>query len=177
MKPIFRRAAESDISFMVQLINSAYRGDSSKVGWTTEADLLDGLRTTDAEILALLGEHNSVFLLCLNNANIIGTVHLQHCGNFAYLGMFVVKPELQSAGLGKLFLDQAEQYVRREWQLSRVEMTVISLRDELIAYYERRGYCRTGELRPFPLNDEITIAKVEGLEFAVLEKKFDTDAR
>lgn len=172
---IFRIADQADIPPMVALINSAYRGDSSRVGWTTEADLLEGLRTTEAELFGLYHDDDSVFLLCIQDANIIGTVHLQNCGTFAYVGMFVIHPSLQGAGLGKAFLNQAEQYIRHEWQLARIEMTVISMRHELIAYYKRRGYCPTGELRPFPLNSEITIAKVENLEIAVLEKKFATE--
>jgi GNAT superfamily N-acetyltransferase len=166
----FRPAQPEETTLIVKLVNSAYRGESSKAGWTTEADLLDGQRTDEQEIQSLLLDENSMILLCLQDDEIIGSVNLQRKGDNAYLGMFVVRPTLQGAGVGKQFIQASEDFVRREWGSKKMTMSVITLREELIAYYERRGYRRTGELLPFPDNIANGIQKVENLEFEILAK-------
>jgi len=167
----FRRAQPSDIAAIVALVNSAYRGESSRAGWTTEADLLDGQRTDAAEIAQLVGKDDSMILLCLQGNEIIGSVHLEKVNaDIAYMGMLVVRPVLQGQGLGKRFIREAELAVRTEWGTARMQIQVIMLRHELIAYYERLGYRRTGEIRPFPSDPRYGIPKVAGLEFEVLEK-------
>jgi ribosomal protein S18 acetylase RimI-like enzyme len=166
----FRPARIEETDFIVNLVNSAYRGESSKAGWTTEADLLDGQRTDPQEIMQLIQDENSVLLLCLDGDEIIGSVNLQRKGDEAYLGMFVVRPTLQGAGVGKQFIQAAEDFVRQEWQSQKMTMSVITVREELIAYYERRGYRRTGEHQPFPKNVANGVPKVENLEFEILEK-------
>jgi ribosomal protein S18 acetylase RimI-like enzyme len=168
----FRKARCEEADFISQLINSAYRGDSSRAGWTTEADLLEGERTDEAEIVELIEAENSVILLCVKGDEVIGTVHVQKTDDSAYLGMLVVKPGMQGGGIGKQFMKTAEDFARREWSVSKMWMTVISVRPELIAYYERRGYRRTGERKPFPAEAKST-PRIPGLEFEVLEKDLD----
>jgi ribosomal protein S18 acetylase RimI-like enzyme len=154
------------------LVNSAYRGESSQAGWTTEADFLDGQRTDPTSIEELILIKDSVILIKFNPQNeIIACVHLQKKTPLTcYLGMLTVKPRLQTQGTGKNLLKEAEAYSKEYFQCSRIEMTVIHLRSELIAWYERNGYKKTGETRPFPMkNPRFGLPKVE-LYFIVLEK-------
>jgi ribosomal protein S18 acetylase RimI-like enzyme len=169
---LLRSATVADIDAIVALVNSAYRGDSSRSGWTTEADILGGQRTDAGEILRLVAEGGSAMLLCLRDGELIGSVHLEKTdAATAYIGMLVIKPVLQGQGLGRRLMTEAERFAGREWGASRMRMQVISLRSELIAYYERRGYRRTGETLPFPAYDpKFGLPKVEGLMFEVLEK-------
>lgn len=166
----FRRACAHEAELIAKLVNSAYRGDSSRAGWTTEADLLDGQRTDEQEIQRLIQDETSIILLCLNNGEVIGSVLLQKKEEAAYLGMFVVKPELQGSGIGKRFLCEAEQFAQREWGIRKITMTVITRLQELIAFYQRRGYRRTGEVLPFPDDPAAGIPLVQGLQFEILEK-------
>lgn len=165
----FRPAVAAEADALAALINSAYRGESSRAGWTTEADFLVGIRTDAAEIRALIAAEGSIVLVCERDGEIIGCVHLRHEGTSAYFGMFVVRPDLQGSGLGKRFMAAAEDLVRQRWNVARMRMTVISIRDELIAFYERRGYRRTGRFSPFP-PDARSTPIVEGLQFEELEK-------
>lgn len=168
----FCRAAAADVGAVVALVNSAYRGESSRAGWTTEADLLDGQRTDAEEISRLIGMDGSVILLCLLGDEIIGSVHLEKVdAAAAYMGMLVIRPALQGRGLGSRLMGAAEHFARAEWRVARMQMQVITLRRELIAYYRRRGYRRTGEIRPFPATDpRFGLPRVKGLMFEVLEK-------
>jgi ribosomal protein S18 acetylase RimI-like enzyme len=167
----FRKAIESDAQSIANLVNSGYRGDASRAGWTTEADYLVGARTDAHEVRALIVGHDTAVLLCLMGGELVGSVHLQHTDDAAYLGMFVVKPALQGQGIGKHFMQASEAFVQQEWKVRRIQMTVITLRHELIAYYERRGYKRTGILKPFPVEDKRSTALVDELKFEVLEKQ------
>lgn len=175
MPPLtFRLATTQDIDTLAALVNSAYRGDSSRAGWTTEADLLGGQRTDSDEIRSLLETTGSIILIGMQDAEIIATLHLQQDGTRACLGMFAIRPDLQGAGIGKHCLQQAEHLVQQRWGASTMLMTVITLRHELIAYYERRGYRRTGILKPFPTSPRFGIPKTDGLELMVLEKTLGT---
>jgi len=169
----FRLASLSDEKSIVTLVNSAYRGESSRVGWTTEAELLNGQRTDATEICSLINVRDSLFLLCLRDDEIIGSVHLHKQNEAtAYLGMLVILPELQGKGLGKRFIKEAEGLALARWKVTRIQISVITLRIELIAFYERLGYCKTGEVKPFPDDPRFGILKVPSLKFAVLEKQF-----
>ena len=168
----FRRATLADVDVIVALVNSAYRGASSRKGWTTEADLLDGQRTDAEEISGLVSTDDSMILLCARGDEIIGSVHLQRLdAETAYMGMLVVRPGLQGKGLGKKFIIEAERTASVEWQSTSLQIWVITLRHELIAYYERLGYRRTGQTRAFPTDPRYGIPKVGGLMFEILEKK------
>ncbi len=176
----FRNATPADAALISDLVNSAYRGDSSRQGWTTEADLLQGSRTTPQEVRNLMQAPDSVVFLCVQSVaqgegapaqqDIIGCVHLEKNADAAYLGMFVVRPSLQGGGIGKRFMQQAEQHVQALWGVKKIWMTVITVRAELIAFYERRGYLRTGRFKPFPANNGKETLLVENLQFEELEK-------
>lgn len=165
----FRPAVPDEAPAVVALINGAYRGESSRAGWTTEADFLEGIRTDVEEVGRLIEADDSIMLLCERNGEAIGCVNLRREGASAYLGMFVVRPDLQNAGIGKRFMQAAEDLVRREWGVRRVFMTVISIREELIAFYERRGYRRTDRFTPFPDTARST-PLIPDLQFVELEK-------
>ncbi len=166
----FRQARLDEAAFLASLVNSAYRGESSRAGWTTEADLLDGQRTDEQEIRSLIQDEHSMILLCQQNGEVIGSVLLQKKDDAAYLGMFVIRPDLQGNGIGKLFLQTAERAAQESWGSRKIIMSVITLRPELIAFYQRRGYRRTGEVLPFPDDPAAGIPRVSGLQFELLEK-------
>jgi ribosomal protein S18 acetylase RimI-like enzyme len=172
----FRDAGITDIDAVVALVESAYRGEASKQGWTTEADLLDGRRTGADDVLASITRPRSRILLAerpgsAQAGELLACAHVAEQDGAGYFGMFSVQPGLQGGGIGKVVLDEAERIVRDEWKLPAMRMTVIDLREELIAFYERRGYRRTGITKPFPYGDaRFGLPKRGDLRFEVLEK-------
>ena len=164
------KAAIEDVPQIVDLLNSAYRGEGSKQGWTTEADLIAGDQRTDAAtVTEVLNKPGSIILKYTNeNAEIIGTVNLQLHDRGLYLGMFAVSPALQGAGIGKKLLKAADDYAK-EVSVATIYMWVVSVRKELIDWYKRHGYAETGERKPF-VEDEITGKHLQKLEFITLEK-------
>jgi ribosomal protein S18 acetylase RimI-like enzyme len=164
-------AAKEDIAPIEKLVNSAYRGDSSRKGWTTEADLLDGIRTNKDVLSGMINRGDSIVLKCSNAKNqLVGCVYLQKKEDKLYLGMLTVAPDIQAQGIGKKLLQAAEEYAQTQ-QCTAITITVISLRQELIKWYERRGYKATGERKPFPSNDPRFGLPKQQLEFIVMEKQ------
>lgn len=167
----YRNASLEDIPAIVALVESAYRGDASRVGWTTEAGFLEGQRIDAAGVLENLNKPASVILLAETEAGLLACCHLERFGEACYFGMFAVSPALQGAGIGKRLLCEAEAYARDTWGCQRMEMTVIDIRDELIGFYLRRGYRRTGIFKPFPYGDErFGIPLRDDLRFEILDK-------
>ena len=163
-------ATLEDVSALNTLINAAYRGESSKKGWTTEANILEGLRTTEQELQEnIINPANTILKFTENNV-IIGCVLLVVKEQQLYLGMLTVSPELQNSGVGKKLLKQAEIHAQ-EKGLPKIVMTVISVREELIAWYKRNGYVDTGAREPFPASEVHIPISDTPLEFIVLEKK------
>lgn len=170
----FRTATPADIPALVALVTSAYRGDASRTGWTTEADFLDGNRI-DADVLRHdIARPRSRIVVAERDGALLACAHVAEDDGAGYFGMFSVRPELQGAGVGKALLAESERIVRDEWALPAMRMTVIDIRDALIAFYARRGYARTGVFKPFPYGDErYGIPLRDDLRFEVLEKRFD----
>lgn len=166
------KANIEDIEALDKLIHSAYRGESSKKGWTSEADLLGGIRINEQGLSETLETPKTSIYKYSENGKILGCVMLQEKENSLYLGMLTVSPDLQGGGIGKKMLNFADIYAR-EKQLPKIEMTVISVRSELIAWYERHGYVRTGETKPFPMHDPNCGEPKQFLEFIVLEKEIN----
>ncbi len=166
-----RTATPDDADAVVALVESAYRGESSRVGWTTEADLLQGQRTDRDEVLSILAAPGSVVLLAHHGTTLVACCNLQRRGPTAYFGMFAVTPTTQGGGIGKQVLARAEAFARDTWSSSHLEMTVIRQRTDLIAYYTRRGYTDTGQRSPFPYGDDrFGIPQRDDLEFTLLTK-------
>ncbi|MFJ2964028.1 GNAT family N-acetyltransferase [Streptomyces collinus] len=169
----FRDATEVDVDALVALIESAYRGDDSRAGWTTEADILEGQRTDPEGVLEVIKSPDSRLLTVERDGRIVACCQLKHEGENAYFGMFAVSPQLQGAGLGKVIIAEAERQARESWGVREMQMSVISVRDDLIAWYERRGYRRTGRMTPFPYGDErFGVPRRDDLQFELLVKEF-----
>ncbi|MEU4871464.1 GNAT family N-acetyltransferase [Streptomyces sp. NPDC021608] len=167
----FRDATAADVDAVVRLIESAYRGDSSRAGWTTEADILQGQRTDPDGVLAVIAAPDSRLLTAEQDGRTVACCHLEHRGDHAYFGMFAVSPAAQGGGLGKAVMARAEREAREAWGVSEMRMTVISVREDLIAWYERRGYRRTGRMTPFPYGDDrFGIPQRDDLQFELLIK-------
>jgi len=167
---------DSDTPALVALINSAYRGESSKRGWTTEADLIGGQRI-DAERVQELARipANQILVWPSLEENrgpgLNACVLLENRQSRGYLGLLTVSPQLQNGGWGRKVLEVAEDWVRTKWNLKVMEMTVISVRQELIDWYRRRGYQVTDERRPYPMNDPRSgLPQVAHIEFIVMQK-------
>ncbi|MEU2716391.1 GNAT family N-acetyltransferase [Streptomyces sp. NPDC007205] len=170
--PTFRDATDADVEALVALIESAYRGDASRAGWTTEADILQGQRTDQEGVLKVIKSPDSRLLTVEQDGRIVACCQLEHRGDHVYFGMFAVSPALQGAGLGRTVMAEAERRAREIWGVTEMHMTVISVRDDLIAWYERRGYRRTGRMTPFPYGDErFGIPQRADLQFELLVKR------
>ena len=170
-EPTFRAATPADIPAIVELVTSAYRGDTSRQGWTTEADLLDGARVDPEVLLHDIERPDSLVLLAERDGELLACAHVAIEDGAGYFGMFAVGPTLQGGGVGKAVIAEAERIARDTWKLPAIRMTVIDVRAELIAFYERRGYARTGIRKPFPYGDErFGVPKRDDLRFEVLEK-------
>jgi ribosomal protein S18 acetylase RimI-like enzyme len=169
---VFRFARPGDVPAVVALVESAYRGESSRAGWTTEADLLDGQRTDTAAISAVIAGQDSVMLLAEAGGQLVGCCQLeQRPGTGVYFGTFAVRPGGQGQGWGGRILAEAERLARDEWGAGTMVMSVLAQRPDLIAWYERRGYRRTGETTPFPYGHErFGVPKRPDLSFAGLAK-------
>ena len=161
-----------DIKALVSLVNSAYRGESSKKGWTTEADLLEGIRTDEHSIKQITEEKDSVILTAHDKySRLVGCVYLSWIKTRLYLGMLTVAPDTQARGIGKRLLAAAEAHAKFV-NCNSIVMSVIDGRHELIEWYERHGYHRTGEVKPFPSDPAFGIPQ-QPLQFIIMEKKVE----
>jgi ribosomal protein S18 acetylase RimI-like enzyme len=167
----YRIARPQDVPAIVALVESAYRGDASRAGWTTEAEILDGRRTDEDMVAGIVADPDSRLLLAFADDRLLACCHIERHEDFAYFGMFAVAPTQQGGGVGRAVLAEAERLAREDWRVREMHMTVISVRAELIAWYERRGYARTGKTSPFPYGDErFGQPRRDDLEFELLVK-------
>lgn len=170
-----RPATHDDVAALVALVNSAYRGDSSRAGWTTETDLLGGIRVDEDRVRESIGQTDHVVLVHEEGDEIVSCVQLERTGHQCYLGMLTTKPVMQGRGIGKLMIQAAEEWAVRTWGSTMMHMTVLVQRSELLAFYERRGYVISGESKPFPYGDERWgLPKTGDLRFHVLRKRLTT---
>lgn len=157
----YRIAGPADAPAVRALIESGYRGDSARQGWSHEADLLGGDRTTIEEVAAMIAAPEKRVLLAERDGTLVGTVTITDLGNArAYMGLLCVSPTLQAGGLGRALVREVEALAASEFGARVMELIVVDARTELIAWYERRGYTRTGELRPFPLPMDVPFQMV-----------------
>ena len=168
---MIRPATPADIPALHMLVESAFRGDSARVGWTHEADLLDGQRTDPTALAEAIADPDRTILIALDGDATIGCVEVKRAGMArSALGLLSVRPDRQATGLGRRLVAAAEDHARTDHRAARMEMTVIAARGELIAWYERLGYRRTGENRPFPMDDPRFGLPRMPLSFVVLER-------
>ncbi|QJQ32658.1 GNAT family N-acetyltransferase [Sphingomonas lacunae] len=172
-----RAATVADVMDLHALVESAYRGDSARRGWTHEADLLDGQRTDPDMLLASIADPRQTILLAEEDGELVGCVLIEGRDDHGYVGMVTVDPSRQAAGLGRWLLEQAETLVSRSFGFDRARMTVIAQRTELIAWYGRRGYEDTGERSDFPYGDaRFGKPRQDDLVFVILEKSLPSEA-
>ena len=166
-------AREADVEALAALVNSAYRGESSRRGWTSEADLVGGTRTDAAALRELIASADKAILLLRAQSGLYACALLERRPEaVCCLDMLSVRPALQGSGIGRQMLAAAERYARQQFEARSMEITVIELREELLAWYERRGYVRSGESRPFPYADERSgLPLRDGLRVAVLTRE------
>jgi ribosomal protein S18 acetylase RimI-like enzyme len=168
----FRRAQASDIPALLALVHRAYRGEASRAGWTTEADLLDGQRTNAGELHALSAgaEGTRIILGSTDDVPVASMLFAPEIAH-VYLGMIAVCPARQAEGLGRQLLAEAERITRHERLPPRLRLSVIAQRDELIAWYVRRGFRPTGERAPFPYGEpSFGLPRRPDLYFVIFEK-------
>ena len=171
----FCRGALADAPAVIALVQSAYRGESSRQGWTTEADLLDGQRTDAEEVEGVLADPEARLILAHNSTGLVGCVAARREPDGTHIGMFAVRPELQGHGIGRRLLNEAERVGRVELGGQLAILHVISVRSELLEWYARCGYRDTGRKEAFPYgNPRFGLPKRDDLEFAVLCKALKT---
>jgi GNAT superfamily N-acetyltransferase len=164
-------AKQSDLKALYNLVNDAYRGENSKLGWTTEAHLLDGLRIDEETLLGYFTDPKVTLLKYIDEESgaIIGSVYLENQSPKLYLGMFSVSPLMHARGIGRCLLIAAEDFAPKI-NCTTLKITVISTRTELIDWYKRRGFMPTGEIIPFHEDEKFGIAKNK-IELIVMEKQ------
>lgn len=149
----YRYAKPPDAPAIRTLVERCYRGDAARAGWTSEADILEGPRTSETEIGDLIITPGHYFVLGEDaDGRLVATGLLERRGQDGYFGMLAIDPVAQGTGIGRQFLARLEQSARELWRSKKMSLVVISLRTELIAWYERRGYTRTGKVHPFPFS-------------------------
>lgn len=167
----FRTATEDDVDAIVDLVGHAYRGTGGAPGWTTEAHLFQGPRTDADDIRATLLAPEHTLIVAVDGDVIVGCCTVSDRGRTAYFGLFAVSPTTQGAGVGKALLGEAERFARDDLGASRMIMTVITTRTELLAWYERRGFRRTGNVVPFPAEHAMYVRPGVVVELETLEKQ------
>jgi len=166
----FSKATIEDVQALNKLVNSAYRGETAKLGWTHESDLLTGIRIDDEELHKLINAKGTSIIKFTDDNEILACMLLEQQDGALYLGMLTVSPVLQGKGIGKKMLEEAEKEAVL-LNISKIRMTVISSREELINWYKRRGYKDTGLIRPFPSDSKKFGLPMMPLQFIVMEKE------
>lgn len=176
MKTLLRSASKLDASKIALLVNRAYRPLTHERGWTHEADLVAGLRTTEEQVLSLFCSQSSI-LVAHQDAEIVACVHVKSTERAAEIGMLAIDPGYQMQGLGKLMLECAERHVMEHFGATVFKLSVLSSRLELIAFYERRGYTRTGQTMAYPVSAGVGEPIVDGLRVETMTKNTDAASR
>ena len=166
-----RPATVFDIPALEELVNSAFRGESSRQGWTTEADLLDGIRVDKPALFDMIESPEAVILNYHGEANaLLGCVFVQKQESKLYLGMLTVSPLHQNKGIGKQLMNAAESYALSK-NCTAITMNVLNDRKELTGWYIRQGFYLTGEEKKFPDHTRFGIPKKK-LFFHIMQKDF-----
>jgi len=167
----FQIACAADLAQIASMVNLAYRPESGSSAWTHESDLIDGCRTNSDYLAELISKSDSTIITALRNNSLAGCIHIEREGRNCHLGLFAVHPKFQEKGIGKQLLEYAEQFSLKQYHPEKLVMTVLSARLELIEFYLRRGYRRTGVFGNYPLSAGIGTPKLHGLKIETLEKQ------
>lgn len=166
-KLVLERATNDQAEEISNLVNLAYRGP---LGWTKETHIVTGERSNIAEVQGYLSDPMSYLLVASDNGEIKACICIEENGDCAYIGFFAVHPMCQGVGVGKEILSQAERFAINELKLKKFKMAVVSQRSELISFYERRGYVKTGEIQEYPVHLNVGVPLESGLTIEYLEK-------
>jgi len=170
----FCKCKKEDITNLIPLINSAYRGEKTANTWTNESHLFNGVRVDNEKIVNIFNEPNSIIYLAKLENRIIACIQAKLEANGIHIGLFAVDTNLQSGGVGKRLLEFAENSSSKIYnKADRFVMEVISTRAELIAYYNRRGYISTNKYIDFPKSELVNQSLKEEIKFLILEKKIN----
>jgi ribosomal protein S18 acetylase RimI-like enzyme len=164
-------ASQDDAERITALVNSVYRGENAKKGWTTEADFLEGIRITPEKVNEIIARDTDIIINAVLDDKVIGCVHLENKGTYTLLGMLSVDVNHQDKGIGKMLINECERYTKKIYGLSEIRMKVISRRTELVDYYKRRDYITTGEREEFGKGGETFGEPTEKLYFESMSKK------
>jgi len=167
----FRTASKSDAEAIAQLVNKAYRPETGSAGWTHESDFVSGNRTSAGQVAEIMSTPDSVILVGLKDSEIVACIQVEKDGKNSHIGMLAVNPNLQGAGAGKHMLAHAESYANESFCSEKFIMAVVSSRSELIAFYLRRGYQKTGAVHDYPLSAGVGTPKLSDLKIEALEKR------
>lgn len=170
----FRTASKPDAEAIAQLVNKAYRPETGTAGWTHESDLVSGNRTSVDQVVEVMSKPDSVILVGLKGSEIVACVHVEKDGSNSHIGMLAVNPKLQGAGAGKQMLAHAESYASENFGSQKFLIVVVSSRSELLSFYLRRGYQKTGSVMDYPLSAGAGTPKHANLKIEVLEKRYNT---
>jgi GNAT superfamily N-acetyltransferase len=170
-----RLATPADAQDIAGLVNRAYRPPSHCAGWTHESHLIRGERTTTSQVRELLQAPCAVLLLC-HESTVVACVLVKRLpvAGCASIGMLATEPTLQNQGLGKQMLTDAEAYASLNFQADSFQISLLSKRPELLAFYQRRGYQLTGEVSDYPTRGGVGTPKVGGVEVLTLTKSVNT---
>ena len=166
----FRTASPADAEAIATLVNAAYRPEPGASGWTHEAHLVAGNRSNANQVIECIAKQGSCVLLGLHGSDIVACVHLEKNGDDGYIGMLSVEPTLQGTGIGKQMLAYAENHAKTIFACKKLVMVVITARTELMSFYLRRGYKKTGSVTDFPQALGAGTPKHSGLKIEQLEK-------
>ncbi|MCV6637316.1 GNAT family N-acetyltransferase [Candidatus Albibeggiatoa sp. nov. NOAA] len=172
-KLTLKPATLDDAEYVNRLINQAYRGQE---GWTRETDIVDGKRSSIEDVRDLIKNPDSHILVAKLNEVLTACICVEEKEKQAYIGTFAVNPTFQNQGIGKIVLSLAEDYAVDKLGSQQLLMVVISQREELISFYERRGYQRTGKISEYPVHLNVGVPIIEGLTIEYLEKNITTDS-
>ncbi len=165
----FQIAGLEDAKAIAELANAAFAGRGA-AGWTNESHILDGARTQPAEIAVLMADPTVRFLMQFDGPELIGCVYIKTMNGAGYFGLLAVRPDFQGRGAGSRLIAEAERIARDEWRCRKMLIGVVAAhRPELLAYYERRGYVRTGRLKPW-IRKTGAVPRIEGVRSEWLEK-------
>ena len=170
-----RDAVTADIPALHRLIESAYRGEASRAGWTTEADLLDGQRTDPDDLASILADPKQALLTAWRDGDLVGCILIADRGEgIGYFGMLSISPTLQGGGLGRRLVEAAHAALVDRFGARRIRISVFPQRETLVAWYERLGYRMTGDTLPFPYgNARFGLPKRDDLYFVVMEHRLN----